>query len=68
MMVHTFNPSIWEAAAGGSQVLGQPELYSETLSQNKGAGTELLFLVMQVQRLRYPKYCQAELRSLIHSY
>jgi hypothetical protein len=29
----TYNPSIWEAEAGKSEVPGQPGLYSETLSQ-----------------------------------
>ena len=43
MVVHTFNPSSWEAEAGGflssrpawstKWVLGQPELYRETLSR-----------------------------------
>jgi hypothetical protein len=35
MVVHAFNPSTWEAEAGGSRVPGQPELYSKTLSQKK---------------------------------
>jgi hypothetical protein len=44
MVVHTFNPSAWKAEAGGSQgsrpawsteqVLGQPGLHRETLSQH----------------------------------
>jgi hypothetical protein len=33
VVVHTYNPSNQEAEAGGSRVLGQPELHSETLSQ-----------------------------------
>jgi hypothetical protein len=33
MVVHTFNPSYQEAEARGSQVQGQPELHSKTLSQ-----------------------------------
>jgi hypothetical protein len=33
LVEHTYNPSIWEAEAKGSQVKGQPGLYSETLSQ-----------------------------------
>jgi hypothetical protein len=32
-VVHTFSPSTQEAEAGDSQVVGQPELYCETLSQ-----------------------------------
>jgi hypothetical protein len=32
MMVHDCNSSTQEAKAGGSQVPGQPELHSETLS------------------------------------
>jgi hypothetical protein len=32
-VLHTCNPSTHEAEAGGSQVPGQPELPSETLSQ-----------------------------------
>jgi hypothetical protein len=35
MVVHTCNPSTREAKAGRLQVLGQPELYSETQSQKK---------------------------------
>jgi hypothetical protein len=31
---HIYNSSIKEAEAGGSQVLGQPGLFSEPLSQN----------------------------------
>jgi hypothetical protein len=34
-MVHAGNPSIQEAEAGQMQVLGQPELDSKNLSQNK---------------------------------
>jgi hypothetical protein len=33
MVGHTYNPSTWEAEAGGPRVWGQPGLYSETLSQ-----------------------------------
>jgi hypothetical protein len=34
MVAHAFNPSFQEAEAGGSpEVPGQPELHSETLSQ-----------------------------------
>ena len=50
MVVHTFNPSAWKAEAGGSQgsrpawsteqVLGQPGLHRETLSQNKKQTTK----------------------------
>jgi hypothetical protein len=32
MVVHTCNPSTEEVEAGGSSVLDQPELHSETLS------------------------------------
>jgi hypothetical protein len=32
-MVHCYNPNTQEAEAGGSRVLGQLRLYSETLSQ-----------------------------------
>jgi hypothetical protein len=35
MVVHTYNPSIWEAKTGGAQVPGQPGLCSEALSQNQ---------------------------------
>jgi hypothetical protein len=35
MVVHTYNPSMWKARAGELWVWGQPELHSETLSQNK---------------------------------
>jgi hypothetical protein len=45
VVVHAFNPSTWEAEAGGflssraawstERVPGQPELYRETLSQKK---------------------------------
>ena len=45
VVVHTFNPSPWEAAADGSRstwsmewVLGQPELHWETLSQKRKKG------------------------------
>jgi hypothetical protein len=34
-VVHTYNPNIQETEAGGSQVLGQAELQSKTLSQRK---------------------------------
>ena len=34
-MVHAYNPCIWEAETGGSQVQGQPPQLSETLFQNK---------------------------------
>jgi hypothetical protein len=34
-VVHACNPSTQEAKAGGSRVWGQPELYSETLSQEQ---------------------------------
>jgi hypothetical protein len=33
--VFVYNPSIWEAEAGRSQVQGQPELHSKTMSQKK---------------------------------
>jgi hypothetical protein len=33
MVVHVYNPITWEAEAGRLQG-GQPELHSETLSQN----------------------------------
>jgi hypothetical protein len=35
MVVHTCNPSTLEAEARGSWLQGQPELYSENLSQRK---------------------------------
>jgi hypothetical protein len=35
MMVHAYNPSMWETEAGGSWVQGQLGLHSETLSQKK---------------------------------
>jgi hypothetical protein len=35
VVAHASNPSTQEAKAGGSQVQGQLELYSKTLSQNK---------------------------------
>jgi hypothetical protein len=35
MVTHIYNPSTWEAKAGGLQVWGQPGLYNETLSQKK---------------------------------
>jgi hypothetical protein len=34
-MVHTCNPSPYEMDAGGSQVRGQPELHSDTLSEKQ---------------------------------
>jgi hypothetical protein len=34
VVVHSCNPSTQEAEAGGWQVQGQPELQSETVSQN----------------------------------
>jgi hypothetical protein len=33
MVVHSCNPSTWEAEAGGLRVQGQPWLHNETLSQ-----------------------------------
>jgi hypothetical protein len=33
MVSHTYNPSSWEAEAGGLQVQGQPGQLSETLTQ-----------------------------------
>jgi hypothetical protein len=33
MVMHTCNPSIWEAEAGGSWVQGQPGLHLKTLFQ-----------------------------------
>jgi hypothetical protein len=35
VVVHTLNSSTQEVKAGGSQVQGQPGLYSESLSQKK---------------------------------
>jgi hypothetical protein len=35
MVVHTCNPSTWEAEAGRSEVLGQPGLYNNILFQKK---------------------------------
>jgi hypothetical protein len=35
MVVHTCNLSAQEAEAGGSQIWGQPELHSKTLSKKK---------------------------------
>jgi hypothetical protein len=35
MVVHSCNPSTWEAKARGSGVQGQPGLKSETQSQNQ---------------------------------
>jgi hypothetical protein len=35
-MVHTYNPSTWEAEAGGSQVQSQPGLHSYTLFKKTG--------------------------------
>ena len=32
MVAHAYNPSTWEAETGGSQVEGQPQQFSETLS------------------------------------
>ena len=50
MEVHTFNPSTWEAAAGGSPssspaysvewILGQPGLHRETLSSKRERQTK----------------------------
>jgi hypothetical protein len=34
-MVHTFNPSTWEAEAGELRVQDQPELHSNTMSQKE---------------------------------
>jgi hypothetical protein len=34
MVVHTYNPSTWEAEAGGSRVQGQPGLHNEILYEN----------------------------------
>jgi hypothetical protein len=33
-MTHAYNPSTWEAEAGRSEIIGQPVLHSESLSQN----------------------------------
>jgi hypothetical protein len=33
VVVHAFNPSTWEAEAGGYRVPGQPGLHRETLSR-----------------------------------
>jgi hypothetical protein len=38
MVIHIYIPSILEAEAGGSQVLGQPGLHSEISSQKKRWG------------------------------
>jgi hypothetical protein len=35
VVVHTYKPNTWEAKVGGSQILRQLELYSETLSQKQ---------------------------------
>jgi hypothetical protein len=35
IVLHTFNPSIWEAEMGGSWVAVQFELHSKTLTQTK---------------------------------
>jgi hypothetical protein len=35
MVAYTYNPSIWEAEAGGSKVPGQPGLYNKTLFQTQ---------------------------------
>jgi hypothetical protein len=35
MVVHTYNPSTWEAEAGGSRVLGQPGLHSDIYQERK---------------------------------
>jgi hypothetical protein len=35
MVLHTYNPSTWEAEAGRLRVQGQPGLHSETLSLKK---------------------------------
>ena len=42
--MHTFNPSAPEAEAGGSQILGQLRLFTETLCLKKGGknGASLL--------------------------
>jgi hypothetical protein len=34
-VVHTCNPSTWEAEAGGFRAPGQPALHSKTLSQKE---------------------------------
>jgi hypothetical protein len=34
-VLHTCNPSTWEAETGGFRVQGQPWLHSKTLSQKK---------------------------------
>lgn len=40
-MIHNYNPSIWEAEAGGlPRVPGQPGLQCETLSQNQQTNSE----------------------------
>jgi hypothetical protein len=33
--LNIYNPSIWEAEAGGSRVQGQPGLYSKPVFKNK---------------------------------
>jgi hypothetical protein len=35
MVVHAYNTSTWEVEVGGSQIVGQPGLHKETLSQKK---------------------------------
>jgi hypothetical protein len=54
MLAHAFNPSTWEAEAGGflssrpawskEWVPGQPGLHRETLSQKKKKKKKVLFL------------------------
>jgi hypothetical protein len=35
MVMHTCNPSIWEAEAGGSPVQGKPGLQNDIISKKK---------------------------------
>lgn len=35
LVVHAYNPSIWETEAGGSQVRGQSDLHNKNLSRKK---------------------------------
>jgi hypothetical protein len=35
IVVHTYNPSTWEAKAGGPQIQGQPGIHSKTQFQKK---------------------------------
>lgn len=55
MVVHTCNPSTWEAETEGPGVQGQPGLFNEPCSMVEGDVTELLYGV--VFRHSYSEHC-----------